>query len=442
MEKRGLSTVITSLILILLVLVAIGVVWIVVKNIMEKQSDEVSLGKLLIDAKIEAAQVDTNGAATVTIKRNPGQGEIAGMNFIFSDGTNTLLIERTTSILELGTQEFTFSSTELSSLGTINEVSIYPIIKSNSGKNTILNKADTSKVNLAISYYCDEDSDTYISDTITGTCFNTGCEPVSCTTTIGNDCNDANININPAAAEICGNGIDEDCTGLADDGACLAIGLMAHYSFDGGTAVDDTGNGHTGSVFGATWISNGGYNGLGAYSFDGIDDSIFVIPDGTMEQPDITITAWVKANSLSGNQGINTKHDMVQSTARGWTMYLQNSALACAWGNTPLDAWGNSQVFAGSLTINEWYFIACSFKNQPSANNELNAHLGKLSGTLSNPTSTTIYDIFYETPLKGVEMGKRTQGGLPLEHYNGLIDDVRIYNRALPPSEINALFNS
>jgi hypothetical protein len=39
----------------------------------------------------------------------------------------------------------------------------------------------------------------------------------------GDDCNDTNVNVNPAAAELCNGGIDDDCNGLADlaDGVCV-----------------------------------------------------------------------------------------------------------------------------------------------------------------------------------------------------------------------------
>ena len=46
MLKRGLSKVVTTLIVILLVLVAIGIVWVVVKDVITEGSEEVSTGKL------------------------------------------------------------------------------------------------------------------------------------------------------------------------------------------------------------------------------------------------------------------------------------------------------------------------------------------------------------------------------------------------------------
>jgi hypothetical protein len=48
-----------------------------------------------------------------------------------------------------------------------------------------------------VTYCCDKDKDGYISTTIDGTCSGTGCEPIGCQTTAGNDCNDSNSAINP-----------------------------------------------------------------------------------------------------------------------------------------------------------------------------------------------------------------------------------------------------
>jgi len=65
--------------------------------------------------------------------------------------------------------------------------------------------------NDPVDYYCDDDTDGYISSSISGSCTGIGCEPYSCQTTSGPDCNDGNDSIYPGAAEVVADGIDQDC---------------------------------------------------------------------------------------------------------------------------------------------------------------------------------------------------------------------------------------
>ena len=75
-----------------------------------------------------------------------------------------------------------------------------------------------------VTYYCDKDNDGYKSTTIDGTCSGTGCGPIGCQTTPGNDCNDNDQTINPVVTEgpygnaKCTDGKDNDCDGLIDAG--------------------------------------------------------------------------------------------------------------------------------------------------------------------------------------------------------------------------------
>ncbi|MBI4847666.1 MAG: choice-of-anchor D domain-containing protein [Nitrospirae bacterium] len=70
----------------------------------------------------------------------------------------------------------------------------------------------------AINYYCDNDGDGYVDASIDGSCTGTGCEPAGCKTIAGNDCNDNNPAIHPNSDDSVCNGIDENCSGIADDG--------------------------------------------------------------------------------------------------------------------------------------------------------------------------------------------------------------------------------
>ena len=114
-DKRGLSRgyVITSLILILLVLVAVGIVWVVIKNLISGGVEQVSLGMFTLNMEIENVKIQPDGNLSVLIKRNPGEADLKSIKFAISDGTNSQVIERQTTLQELGRETFIFTPVEL-----------------------------------------------------------------------------------------------------------------------------------------------------------------------------------------------------------------------------------------------------------------------------------------------------------------------------------------
>src|SRR4051794_11589309 len=85
------------------------------------------------------------------------------------------------------------------------------------------------------------------------------------------------------------------------DGGALP-GLVAAYGFDEGTgsaATDASGNGHTGTISGATWSNSGRYGG--ALSFDGNSASVLLGSLGTFYQSGFTLDAWVQKQSATRN---------------------------------------------------------------------------------------------------------------------------------------------
>jgi hypothetical protein len=105
---------------------------------------------------------------------------------------------------------------------------------------------DPSSIGKTI-YYVDSDGDGYGSSSDPGTAY---CDPPGGVVTNNGDCNDGDMNINPAAQEVCDAGnVDEDCDGLSDDGDPSTIGKTIYYldadgdgygsSSDPGTAYCD-----------------------------------------------------------------------------------------------------------------------------------------------------------------------------------------------------------
>ncbi len=140
MNRRGMSAVVTTLIIILLAIVAVGIIWVVVKNILDKGRDEITLTGITLDLEITKVVVDDNGTPDddtddkllVTVKRNPGEGNLVGINFIIGDGDNSVVVTRDTTLAELGFQTFTFTLSALAVV-EITSISVAPIFETSSG---------------------------------------------------------------------------------------------------------------------------------------------------------------------------------------------------------------------------------------------------------------------------------------------------------------------
>jgi len=112
MNKKGLSTVVTTLIMILLVLVAIGVVWAVVNNLLQTGADQFDTNSQCLLVNVEATSVVCSDptACSVTLKRAAGGDDIGGVKMAFTDGTNTNVVTVAGNIVELGATTNTVNS--------------------------------------------------------------------------------------------------------------------------------------------------------------------------------------------------------------------------------------------------------------------------------------------------------------------------------------------
>ena len=138
-KKRGLSGVVTTLILISLSLVAIIIIWIVIRNIVESGSEQVELGQYTLDMEIQKV-VENSTGTSVTIQRNAGQGQLTGVKIIISDGTNIYQYDQKNIVFnELETKTFV-----LNYIGIVKTVSVSPIVKSGNSEQA-QNPVDTSE---------------------------------------------------------------------------------------------------------------------------------------------------------------------------------------------------------------------------------------------------------------------------------------------------------
>ena len=197
-------------------------------------------------------------------------------------------------------------------------------------------------------------------------------------------------------------------------------GPVAAYSFDegqGATLTDKTNNGHNGAITGASW-DNGGHSGR-ALSFDGNDDMVTIADHSHFDMTSsFTIESWVKPRTLSGYRMIVLKERPPSGLAYG--LYASDLSGPKPSASTPSGgATSPTNIAAGS-----WTHLATTYSG----------------GTLRlfiNGTQVASSSAFAPPSTSGA---LRIGGNAvwTFETFDGLIDDVRIYDRALSPTEIQA----
>lgn len=94
MNKKGLSGVVTTLLIILLVLVSIGIIWVIVSAFINRGIAGITTEQFTLSLGIKSAKVNyTTGIATVRVARNAGEGELTAIKFIVEDSYNSEVFE-------------------------------------------------------------------------------------------------------------------------------------------------------------------------------------------------------------------------------------------------------------------------------------------------------------------------------------------------------------
>jgi hypothetical protein len=159
-------------------------------------------------------------------------------------------------------------------------------------------------------------------------------------------------------------------------------------------------------------------------NFDGTNDYISIPHNTTLNPASLTVQAWVKtATNDGGDRGIVNKY--FSSSSNGWNMYLLNGKLN-AWY---FGASGNIFNLVSSQTIsdNAWHQVTFTVDNS-GGKVFVDGVLGGSqvwSGTASATTTT-----------QNVSIGLYPAVSQTTSFFNGSIDEVRIWNRALAQSEI------
>ncbi|MEM0465669.1 MAG: LamG-like jellyroll fold domain-containing protein [Candidatus Pacearchaeota archaeon] len=252
------------------------------------------------------------------------------------------------------------------------------------------------------------------------------------------DCNDQNANINPGATEICGNQIDEDCSGSDRSCVDLDYGLVAHWTFDNNlienvASQDKLGNYNATCIgeFCPVFKSDQGLNNSGTFEYDGVND-FFLLSPLIFNNQSYSISIWIKPKSppinnfgtiLYADAGATNKLTLLLSEDTSFLKITANNNYGL--DKSILDTGENS------IAVNLWNHIVFNYEYK---NKSQNARI-YLNGI------EKAYDLdFLENPAP-----TRATIGDKIEalayQFKGQIDEFRIYNRTLTQDEITTLYN-
>jgi hypothetical protein len=212
----------------------------------------------------------------------------------------------------------------------------------------------------------------------------------------------------------------------------VGTGLVAHYPFSG-NALDSSGNHHDGNVHGATLATDRFGVPNSAYAFNGIDNDIEVPHNNALNpRAAITFAGWFQTNSTSRVGNILSKGSDV--AAGFYVARLHPAPINLGLGimftqdvATSLPTSVNPSSVVPS--VGQWYFFAVTYDGQRLC--------GYLDGVVKDSLSVV--------KTLGSNEGPLSIGRHPLPGYDywfdGKIDDIRLYNRALSSSEIVDLYH-
>jgi VCBS repeat-containing protein len=195
-----------------------------------------------------------------------------------------------------------------------------------------------------------------------------------------------------------------------------------------GNAQDFLGSNNGSLVNGATFTTTGQVGQ--AFSFNGASQYVTVPSSTTLEmRNNLTVLAWFKVNSLSGNAKVFSKRP---STWGPFEINLTNTGtkiVASSQGSTTGSNWNVGIASSQSISLGTWYQVAFVIDGS-------NLHSFYLNGQ-SQGTQQLASQLMSHagTPfLLGI-----STGGFPL---NGAVDEVMIFNRALSAAEIERIYNA
>lgn len=214
--------------------------------------------------------------------------------------------------------------------------------------------------------------------------------------------------------------------------ADISNGLLGHWEFEEGegeSTVDSSGNNHTGTIGGnALWQPGR----IGDYSleFDGVLGHVIPSNSSTLNSNTYTISLWLNGDTNFSGTVFRLSNSSSNTITRSkYEIQVTPTNITFINGNGS-DA-SDSDIFSTTLTAGSWWHIVCTLDGNDVKSCYRNGSLISTT-TLDIDISANNASGSYIATARNIEGNNR--------FFEGLLDDVRVYDRALSESDIQELY--
>jgi hypothetical protein len=375
-KKRGLSGIIMAIILIALVLIAAAIVWAIISNVLDEKEEQITNAPLAQNIKLQKVFVNSDGNLSVKVKRGFGPGPLDKIKVVIINGTDEQEELVLTSINENQVDTFIISL----EVENPTKVFVYPVT------------SDGNKDYVGIK--TDEIS-------------------------IGEE----------------GEVVPED---PPEDPDTEPTGLMAYYGFED-SVLDTVGN-YDGTAVGAIGFVNS-KAGLGkAVEFD-VDAERVLLPSNNpvwLPKDNFTISALVYFSDVASETDyiLDMNHGDSGTTSNELGYALRRNADGKASFLITLETNSDEDLVSNTiLTSGIWYHLV-AVRDGTSQRLYIG---GALDSSRTCDFSSVDFVGNYDNDE--ISIGGFTRGGASSFNFwfDGMIDEVRIYDRALTTEEIETI---
>lgn len=194
-------------------------------------------------------------------------------------------------------------------------------------------------------------------------------------------------------------------------------------TFDDGTATDLSGYNNDGVLNGDIDCSVEGISGK-ACSFDGVDDYVDILNNLQFNtSKSYSWSLWFNSNN-NNLHALMSKQNNFMGSGGGPTIYLQSNVAFYIRNET-------QYVLLGNVETSNWYHLVIGY------NSILNLATLYVNGILVDDLKILNAN---NSPDVKLTIGKLSYSNS--RYFNGTIDEVAIYSKALTDSEVKALYNA